>query len=118
MKHFLLGSLSGVVLGGIYGLVRTPRPGKQNQEMLKAYIDDTTNHVQDVTDKVNDLKSAVSRLTSEVNFVQTEFMSDMQTVAAEFQKEAEPRMRRILEKAEKIQTEVQKTTDTLSSPTE
>lgn len=114
MKHLLLGSLSGIVLGGIYGLVSTPRSGKENQEMLKAYIDETTYHVQDVTDKVNDLKFAVSQLTAESKFVQDEFMADMQKIATDFQYEAEPRLRRIQEKAEKIQKEVEETAQTVS----
>lgn len=115
MKHLLLGSLSGIVIGGIYGLINTPRSGRENQEMLKAYIDETTYHVQDVNDKVNDLKFAVSQLTAESKFVQEEFMSDIQKIASDFQYEAEPRIRRIQEKAEKIQKEVEETTQTVSN---
>lgn len=117
MKHFLLGSLSGLVLGGIYGLVKTPRSGKENQEFLKDYIDETNHHVQDVTDKVNDLKHSIGTLTNEAKFVQNEFMADVQSTVSEFQYEAEPRLRRIQDKTEKIQSEVERTADTLSQST-
>src|SRR5690625_3343223 len=95
MKHFLLGSLSGLVVGGIYGLIKTPRSGKENQDYLKDYIDETNRHVQDVTDKVNDLKHSISTLTNEAKFVQNEFMTDIQSTVSEFRYEAEPRLRRI-----------------------
>lgn len=117
MKHVLLGTVSGLVLGGIYGLVNTPRSGKENQEALKAYIDETTYHVQDVTEKVNDLKFAVSQLTAESKFVQDEFMTDIQKIATDFQYEAEPRLRRIQEKAAKIQREVEETAQSVSTTT-
>lgn len=117
MKHVLLGTVSGLVLGGIYGLVNTPRSGKENLEALKAYIDETTYHVQDVTEKVNDLKFAVSQLTAESKFVQDEFMTDIQKIATDFQYEAEPRLRRIQEKADKIQREIEETAQSVSTTT-
>lgn len=110
MKHFLLGSLTGIVAGGLYGLIKTPQSGKENQQALKDYADETANNIQDISDKVKDLKESVNQLKTEVSFVQNDVMDEMQLIAKDFQHEAEPRLRRIKEKADKIQTEVEDTT--------
>jgi gas vesicle protein len=113
MKHFLLGSLSGIVLGGIYGLLKTPRSGKENQEVMKEYIDDTTYHVQDVSERVKDLKSAINNLTDEGKKLQEGFVQDVQKIADEYMYEAEPRLRRIQEKAEKMTKDIEVTTENI-----
>ncbi|OJF95765.1 YtxH domain-containing protein [Alkalibacterium sp. 20] len=115
MKHFLLGSLSGLVAGGIYGLIKTPRSGEENQQALKNYVDETSDHLQDVSNKVNELKISINQLTTEISFVQNDFMDEMQLIAKEFQHEAEPRLRRIQEKSGKIQTEVEDTATTINA---
>lgn len=114
MKHFILGSLSGLVAGGLYGLIKTPRSGKENQEALRNYADETSDHISDVSDKVNELKDSINQLKTEISFVQTDVVDEMTLIAKEFQHEAEPRLRRIQEKADKIQTEVQDTTDNIN----
>lgn len=114
MKHFVLGSLSGLVAGGIYGLIKTPRSGKENQQALRNYADETSDHLQDVSDKVSDLKDSINQLKAEVSFVQNDVMDEMTLIAKEFQHEAEPRLRRIQEKTKKIQTEAQETTDNIN----
>ncbi|GEK91452.1 YtxH domain-containing protein [Alkalibacterium kapii] len=115
MKHFMLGTLSGVVVGGLYGLIKTPRSGKENQEALKNYADETSDHLSVVSDNVNDLKDSINALKKEISFVQNDVMDEMTLIAKEFQHEAEPRLRRIQEKTEKMQTEVKKTTDNLTN---
>lgn len=107
MKHFIFGTLSGVIVGGIYGLINTPRSGKDNQKALKNYADETTDYIQDISDNINDLQQSISQLKNEVSFVQNDVMDEMNLIAKEFQHEAEPRLRRIQEKTEKMQTEVQ-----------
>lgn len=115
MKHFLLGSISGVVLGGIYGLLKTPRSGKENQQMIKDYVDETTYHVQDVSDRVKDLKAAVNTLTAEGKKLQEEFAVDVQKIADEYMYEAEPRIRRIQEKADKMTKEIEATAENMQN---
>ncbi|GEL67849.1 YtxH domain-containing protein [Marinilactibacillus psychrotolerans] len=117
MKHFLLGTLSGVVLGGVYGLLKTPRTGKENQDMLKNYIDDTTNHVKDVNEKVGDLKIAIQNLTDEGMKLQTEFMTDIQNLSNEYLYEAQPRVERIKRKADKINKDIEVATVNIKSTT-
>lgn len=115
MKHFLLGSLSGLIIGGVYGLVKTPRSGKENQQMVKEYIDDTTNHVQDVSDRVNDLKNAVNTLTEEGKRLQEGFAKDVQSLADDYMHETEPRLRRIQEKSDKLTEGIEATADSLQN---
>lgn len=115
MKHFLLGSLSGILLGGIYGLLKTPRSGKENQQVVKTYIDDTTYHVQDVTDRVNDLKTAVNQLTAEGKSLQEGFVADIQELSDDYMNEAEPRLRRIQEKTDKMTKDIETTAETIQN---
>ena len=35
---FLLGTLAGVALGGVWGLAKTPKSGAKNQEDIKTYF--------------------------------------------------------------------------------
>lgn len=115
MKHFLLGSLSGVILGGVYGLLKTPRSGKENQEVVKSYIDKTTDHVQDVSDRVGDLKVAIQNLTDEGKKLQEGFATDMQHLTEEYMNEAEPRLRRIQDKADKMTKDIEETAENIQN---
>lgn len=117
MKHFILGSLSGIILGGTYGLLTTPRSGKENQEKLKNYIDDTTDHVKDVNDKVSVLKAAMQNLTDEGMKLQTEFITDIQALSNEYMYEAQPRIERIQRKTDKISKDIEVATVNIKSTT-
>lgn len=117
MKHFLLGTLSGIVLGGVYGLLNTPRSGKENQEMFKAYIDDNTKQFNDVQDKLKDLKMAIQNVTDEGMKLQTEFMTDIQRISNDYLYEAQPRMDRIKRKTDKINKDVEAATVNIKATT-
>lgn len=99
-KKLILGLLVGGVAGAAYGLLTTPRTGKENQQMMKDYIDGTTTHVEDVSEKLKDLQSAVQTLTAEGKNFSTIVMNDVQQSITNFTYEAEPRLKRIQEKAE------------------
>lgn len=111
------GMLFGAIVGGVYGLIKTPRKGTENREAVKNYLDDTTVLVQDVTDKVKDLKGAISQLTNEGKSLATEFTKDMNETVQEFSNEAEPRIRRIQEQANKLNEDVQEVSEQFSSST-
>lgn len=117
MKHFLLGTFSGVVLGGIYGLLTTPRTGKENQNMLKDYIDDSTDQFKDVNDKVSDLKASIQNLTDEGMKLQNEFMTDIQQLSNDYMYEAQPRLERIKRKTDKINKDLEVATVNIKSTT-
>lgn len=101
------GLVFGAIAGGVYGLLKTPRTGEENRESMKNYLDDTTVLVQDVTDRVKDLKGAISELTNEGKNLATDFAKDMNETVQEFSYEVEPRMRRIQEQANKLNSDVQ-----------
>ena len=111
------GLVVGAIAGGVYGLLKTPRTGEQNREAMKSYIDDTTVLVQDVTEKVKDLKGAISELTNEGKNLATDFAKDMNETAQEFSYEVEPRMRRIQEQANKLNSDVQDMTESMKTTT-
>lgn len=117
MKHFILGTLSGVVLGGIYGLLTTPRTGKENQNMLKDYINDSTDQFKDVNDKVSDLKASIQNLTDEGMKLQNEFMTDIQQLSNDYMYEAQPRLERIKRKTDKINKDLEVATVNIKSTT-
>ncbi|MBM6613416.1 YtxH domain-containing protein [Desemzia sp. RIT804] len=112
------GIVFGAIVGGAYGLLKTPRTGEQNREAMKSYLDDTTVLVQDVTDKVKDLKGAISELTNEGKTLATDFAKDMNETVQEFSYEVEPRMRRIQDQANKLNSDVQDMTESMKTPTE
>ena len=96
-NHFMNGLFLGAAAGGIYGLLKSPRTGKENRVALKSYVDDTTLLVNDVSKSVNDLKGAIAQLTNEGKNLAEEFTQDVKESVDEFSFEAEPRLRRIQE---------------------
>ena len=106
-SKFIWGLLVGGTAGAAYGLLTTPRTGKENQEMLKNYIDGTTYHVQDVADKVGNLQSAVETLTEEAKQFSTVFSKDIEQTITNFTYEAEPRLQRIQDRAETLAQDVE-----------
>ncbi|WP_027107718.1 YtxH domain-containing protein [Lacticigenium naphthae] len=101
------GLLTGVIAGGIYGLVKTPRTGKENQEIAKEYIDDAAYHFDDVTLKVKNLKNSIQRLVDEGKTINESVVPAVEKTVKEFQYDMEPRVRRIQEKMDKINDDVE-----------
>ena len=112
-KHFMNGLALGAVAGGIYGLLKSPRTGKENRTVLKTYVDDTTVLVNDVSKSVNDLKAAISQLTNEGKTLAEEFTQDVKESVDDFSYEAEPRMRRIQEHTEKLTADMEDLTQSM-----
>ncbi|SDQ49941.1 YtxH domain-containing protein [Carnobacterium viridans] len=112
-NHFMNGLILGAAAGGIYGLLKSPRTGKENRAVLKTYVDDTTVLVNDVSKSVNDLKGAIAQLTNEGKTLAEEFTQDVKESVDEFTYEAEPRMRRIQEHTEKLTADVEDLTQSM-----
>lgn len=116
MKPTLFGGLLfGGLIGGMAGLLRTPRTGKENRETLKQYIEETTEHVEDVSSKVSDLKDAVTELSNESKTFSSTFMKEMNETVQSFTYEAEPRIRRMQDQAKKLQTDIQDLSQSVGS---
>lgn len=101
-KKFFWGLVTGGIAGAAYGLLTTPRSGKENQLFIKEYIQDTTDHVQDVSAKLTDLQGAVQTLAEEGRYFTTVFSKEMDQTISNFTYEAEPRLQRIQENADKL----------------
>lgn len=114
-KKFFWGFLLGGLAGAAYGLLTTPRTGKENQELVKRYIDDTTYHVQDVSEKLQNLQNAVGNLTQESKNFANVFSEDLQQTVSNFTYEAEPRIRRIQNQAQQLSNDVQQASEQISS---
>ena len=112
-NHFMNGLFLGAAAGGIYGLLKSPRTGKENRIALKSYVDDTTLLVNDVSKSVNDLKGAIAQLTNEGKNLAEEFTQDVKESVDEFSFEAEPRLRRIQEHTEKLTADMEDLTQSM-----
>lgn len=107
MAGFRSGLLWGALFGGLAGLMNAPRSGKETRENIKTFIDQTTDDVNDVRYKVDNLKVAIERLTNEGIKSATTAVEELQVSAQHFQEEAQPRIRRVQEKAEILQSNIE-----------
>lgn len=114
-KKFIWGFLIGGIAGAGYGLLTAPRSGKENQELVKQYIDDTIYHVQDVSEKLKNLQQAVGTLSTEGKNMATVFTKDIQQTVNNFTYEAEPRIRRIQERVQVLSKDVQDASTSISN---
>lgn len=107
MAGFGSGLFWGAVFGGIAGLMNAPASGRETRQNLKDFVDQTTEDVNDVRFKVDNLKMAIERLTKEgLSSAQTA-SEDIQLSLKHFQEETQPRMRRIKDRAERLQQSIE-----------
>ncbi|UUX33945.1 YtxH domain-containing protein [Fundicoccus culcitae] len=106
MAGFKSGFLWGAVFGGMAGLMNAPASGRETRQNIKDFIDQTTDDVNDVRFKVDNLKMAIERLSTEGLSSASTASKDIQVSVQHFQEETKPRIRRIKEKAEKLQESI------------
>ena len=98
MRSFMEGIVFGTVVGGLLGLLNTPRSGKENRAKAKAYLEDNTLAVEDLNESVQGLRKAIQSLTNEglasVNAVSEEVTKSIES----FTQQAQPRINRINDK--------------------
>ena len=114
-NDFFKGLIFGSIAGGAYTLLKTPRSGEENREILLDYIDDTTLLVDDVTKSMNELKEAFSTLSNEGKALAEEFTQEVTVSIEDFTNQTEPRIRRIQEQTEKLSNDVEGLTQQVSS---
>lgn len=107
MAKFKSGLLWGAFFGGLAGLMNAPRPGVETRELLKDYIDQTTDDVNDVRFKVDNLKVAIQRLTDEGISGTKEVVEELQTTLKHFEEESQPRVRRIQDRTDTLTKNVE-----------
>ena len=115
MRSFMEGIVSGTVVGGLLGLLNTPRSGKENRAKAKAYLEDNTLAVEDLNESVQGLRKAIQSLTNEglasVNAVSEEVTKSIES----FTQQAQPRINRINDKLAILTDDMEKVAASMES---
>jgi len=111
--HFILGTLSGLIIGGVAGLMSTPQTGKENRQTVKSYANDVSSQAKTVTDQANDLKSSVDNLKFEIDKIKGPVMTEFNTIKSEYELELNPRLRRIQEQQEKLNKDINEMSESI-----
>lgn len=115
MRSFMEGILFGTVIGGLLGLLNTPRSGKENRAKAKAYLEDNTLAVEDLNESVQGLRKAIQSLTNEglasVNAVSEEVTKSIES----FTQQAQPRINRINDKLAILTDDMEKVAASMES---
>ena len=115
MRSFMEGIVFGTVVGGLLGLLNTPRSGKENRAKAKAYLEDNTLAVEDLNESVQGLRKAIQSLTNEglasVNAVSEEVTKSIEG----FTQQAQPRINRINDKLAILTDDMEKVAASMES---
>ena len=115
MRSFMEGIVFGTVVGGLLGLLNTPRSGKENRAKAKAYLEDNTLAVEDLNESVQGLRNAIQSLTHEglssVNAVSEEVTKSIES----FTQQAQPRINRINDKLAILTDDMEKVAASMES---
>jgi gas vesicle protein len=115
MRSFMEGIVFGTVVGGLLGLLNTPRSGKENRAKAKAYLEDNTLAVEDLNESVQGLRKAIQSLTNEglasVNAVSEEVTKSIES----FTQQAQPRINRINDKLAILTDDMEKVSASMES---
>ncbi|WP_124059407.1 YtxH domain-containing protein [Vaginisenegalia massiliensis] len=106
MSKFGQGLLFGSVIGGIVALLNAPKKGEETRQDLKLYLDQTRTDVDDVRFKVDNLKVAIERLSKEGLPQAQSAVKDLQTAIQHFSEESKPRINRVMNQVETLQTDI------------
>lgn len=115
MRSFMEGIVFGTVVGGLLGLLNTPRSGKENRAKAKVYLEDNTLAVEDLNESVQGLRKAIQSLTNEglasVNAVSEEVTKSIES----FTQQAQPRINRINDKLAILTDDMEKVAASMES---
>ncbi|CZQ88954.1 Gas vesicle protein [Trichococcus flocculiformis] len=115
MRSFMEGIVFGTVVGGLLGLLNTPRSGKENRAKAKAYLEDNTLAVEDLNESVQGLRKAIQSLTNDglasVNAVSEEVTKSIES----FTQQAQPRINRINDKLAVLTDDMEKVAASMES---
>lgn len=108
MRSFMEGIVFGTVVGGLLGLLNTPRSGKENREKAKAYLAVNTLAVKDLNESVQGLRKAIQALTNEGLASVTTATEDVAKSVENFTQQAQPRINRINDKLAVLTEDLEK----------
>lgn len=98
----ILGTVTGLVIGGAYGLFYTPRSGKENREYIKEYTDDVKEGSNDFKEKLDDVQTAVSGLQTELEIIQGPVANEFKRIIHQYQNDISPHLDRIQSRQEQL----------------
>lgn len=98
MNSFLKGLVLGSLAGAGYALLNTPRPGRENRELVKHYLKDVSASMKTMQASLIDTEKAVSDLANQGMKTAQVFKVDMQKAMDDFQHETAPHYNRMQEK--------------------
>lgn len=107
MLNFKNGLFAGIIVGGLYGLIKAPYKGKDTRQYLKNYLDQTTHDVNDVKLKAENLSQAIKRLSNEGLHSVKEASEEIMTSVNHFTEETQPRIRRVNEKLNDLNKDIE-----------
>lgn len=107
MAKFSTGFLTGLVLGGLYGLLTTKKTGPQRLESVSNHLTDLAAAGADFTQSLGAVKAASHRLSTELQTTAKSAAEDLNKTMDSFQFQTEPRIKQ-------INAEIEDLTDTLS----
>lgn len=113
IKNFFKGLLFGACAGSVGGLLWAPRSGKQTQQLVKEYVDEVSDSLNEATDSAKELQQSVKNFGKEMSHTQKTIQETIPSVMASLQKDieafkfqAEPRIDRVNEQAQELQTHI------------
>lgn len=107
MMTFLLSFLGGAFVSGSFVALKTPRNGKENQRALNDYVTDVKYQSEQFKDATQNVAGALNQLMLEVDALQYGFVPEMEKSMRKFEEHAEIHQRRIEDRIEKINDEVE-----------
>ncbi|QTJ44458.1 YtxH domain-containing protein [Dolosigranulum pigrum] len=110
---FLLGTLAGVALGGVWGLAKTPKSGAKNQEDIKTYFKTIEEESQSFKAEANNLKDAITAIQEEISYLQGPVKEEVEELVDNFTREAQPRLKSIQRHQAKLQQTIENMSEKL-----
>lgn len=104
MSKFLKGFLLGSVIGGAVALLNNPRSGQENREIVSKHIQDTTKDLTTIQNGTAVLQKGIKQVQETVLPQTMKVVDSIQDEITKFQLENKPRIRRIKDKIQTLQT--------------
>lgn len=118
MAGFKSGLFWGAVFGGIAGLLNAPRKGSKTRRELKIFIDQTKADANDLKFKMDHLKLILQRLQEEGVISVSQLVEDVQTDLRHFKEDNQPRIKRVMNRLEQLQVNLEENVTNISKKTE
>ncbi|TQR19047.1 YtxH domain-containing protein [Psychrobacillus vulpis] len=114
--HFILGILTGAVVGASTVLLSTPQSGGEFRSTLKSTSLDVRDKVSDVKQQLQQLKNSITLLGKESKEVIPQTIDELKSSVAQWQNETAPIQEQLQAEITSIQQAVEELERTLPKP--